>query len=917
MACLTAADTNQALSVLRTEEAVARRIEALRDLEAASDLLRDPELRAQVAALEAGAPEALARALGAALHRARLQDQVRASSPGGSSMKAELAQQILLDGSADERLRFLEGALDAEAVETLPALIDHLERESDPRVRTLVAKAVGAFGSSVDVEAFKSATRDPETEVRIGAVRGLLYQRHKQALRLLLERLTDSEKGVRDATVEVLASFPMDEIVGTLAGLPEGKGSKLKRGAVRVLRLYPDHPGAAKLLRRYLDSSSALLAAEALVALAAQGDDVALARILELDGRCDAKMQRVLDMAKEAYGAFSEAAVDEFHEETSVVSGVVSMPPLEQAAAPARRAIAEEDDEDDDSGDWEVERPPQRLSTAPDELPASEGVGSDLDSGVVSSVSDTVVEPSHPDIPPVDILATQETMIGPADGPAPPPAAAEPENPWDSIAGPAAAVAAAEQIREEPPAPASAPPAPAADASHEEPTFPIPDGDTPPPARPAPDPVEPTPPPPPQPAPKGWRLAILGALLVGVGGTGWMAYQAGQAQAQVDAQSEELRVEMNRLLQAVRNAEAGKGTPLRADGLEAVAAEALGEDARDPWGNAYRYDPVLRRLISTGPDGLPDGAARYGDTSMAPDDEFRLLDAPPPPLGVSFASATGFVLAALRPGETQVRTFTLGPGEAAPIRPAFTQTMSRVAYLLEASDGAGFEAFFRRRQAGQAVAWDPPEALLPPGWTASELTWARGGEIVLAVAKDRQGTEGLYGVEPGSSPILLSDKLQDATNVRVHPDGKHFLLSAVRPTTTSLDGIRQVVLGMLTGEDLSPGGARFKWGPRGHTGLFTEDRGRILVVGPDPDQASDEALIEYLPANEDQPATSRKLIGGVPHLTCAVMSQDGTMLAYCEGRNVVVMRLSTLEQALVFVVPAAPSAIVWPVPVSL
>jgi hypothetical protein len=409
-------------------------------------------------------------------------------------------------------------------------------------------------------------------------------------------------------------------------------------------------------------------------------------------------------------------------------------------------------------------------------------------------------------------------------------------------------------------------------------------------------------------------MGILVTLLLGVGGTGWMAYRAGVAKGQVDAQGEELRVEMNRLLQAVRNAEAEKGRQFRAHEVDAVAAQALGESPRDPWGNPYRYDPVLRRLMSTGPDGLLDGAARMGQDDLVSDDRVRYLEEPPPALGVSFAGAEGFVYAAVRPGETDIRKIRLSDDETYPIRPAFTQTASRVAYLLEHPDGGGFEAFFRRRKAGQNLAWDPPEPLLPPGWTASELVWARQDAIVLALARSSDGVEGVYGVEPGSQPILLSMKLKDAINLRIHPDGKHFLVSAMRPSPRSLDGFRHVVLGVLTGESLSPGAARFKWGPQGHTALFTEDRGRLLIVGPDPDSPSDDALLEYVPPSDDGPSSLRKILGGTHTLSCAVLSTDMDLLVYSEGKNVVLVRLSTLDQVSIFVGPAAPSALIWGVP---
>lgn len=286
------------------------RIQALSQLEGETRCFRDRAERDRLERLLDHVPEDLEQAVLRTLvriHRTDYRQSVAAGTWPDSSQKVALARQMLEDQDPASRLQLVEASLQNEAFETFPVLLERFETEPDPVVRGALAKALGVLGSRKIVPVLKKASRSRSPETRKGALEGLTFQYGKERTRLILERLLDPEVEIRDEALRCLGLMPLGEILEVLESIPPGRGGKLRRASVRYLALHPEDLRCREMLQGYMHSSTPLVSAEALLALARLGDDAALGRIVDLDGKCDRKMQKVLDLAKRAYDDAMEA----------------------------------------------------------------------------------------------------------------------------------------------------------------------------------------------------------------------------------------------------------------------------------------------------------------------------------------------------------------------------------------------------------------------------------------------------------------------------------------------------------------------------------------------------------------------------------------------------------------------------------
>lgn len=870
---------------LASEGPVAARIEALRDLEKAQGPRGVAEFVARLEGISSGWTGPLAEAAGRVLARARR----RQHRGAGAEEKLDLARQILSEADARGRLQFVTASLEGEAFETAPALAAQLLLEAAPEVQAALAKALGPLGDKAALPALKHASRATETAVRLAAVEALAYHRGREPMRLLLERLTDREATVRALALRCLLSLPRDEVVGILESIPSGKGAKLQRASIGYLREQDESPRARDLLRAWSAGESSLVVAEALLALAHLGDDTALARIMELDGRCEAPMQKVLEMAKAAYGK----AVEE--ESRSVGQALSSRsdsmgPELDDAliggtAAPSRPEGFEGLEE-------EVWRPP--------------GTQAPIELGPAPLAQDETVVATAPEDP----LGFQDTILDESGGPAtaseptPEPApeggAEDPGNPWDSIAqAPGQAVVDF-----------SAPPVPP-DATPATPTPAVRKADS-----------EGAPAPAPALAPaaaaaaagrtRGFRLFLLFLLLAGLGLTGSFAYRARVAARRVHDLEGQLLADFDTLVRAVESHDDGTGRRLASADLSPLVPDLLPALPRDPWGGSYHYDPVLRRLVSPGPDGTLAPPPAFGDPPGSVDDRLRLLGEPLPPVAASFQSPLGFRLASLVPGTMESREVVFEETEGAPLKPQLAPGGTRIAYLHFDRGSGLFLARRRRLQVGSRTQWDPPVALLPDGWDCSSLRWFPDGEGLVAVATPPGGREGLYGVVPEKAPVLLSSRIYEPSAPSIHPDGRRLLLSARHP-----DGERHVLMGLLPEGRFVADGIRARWGPRGDLPLFGHAKGSLIYLGEDPRVPGRNALLEWHdvqePSGEYQGEASGAVIHSSPDpLTCPVLAPGGDYLAFCVGERLLLLDLESRAAVVIFRAPRPIVGLTWP-----
>lgn len=842
-------DPGHLWEVAESDAPVASRVRALAALEGA--LLSEPgRYKDRVEALSRDSRLPMARAAGAMLWkvRRRLHQQELAASGGQiDTDRLEMTEAMFDELGASTRAELAASAIEVAYFEAAGILATQLSQEEAPRIQGVLARAIGILGDEKLLPVLKQASRHDEAEVRMGALEGLFHQSGLQRTRLILERLPDSEARVAELARDLLEACAVDEVLTILEGIPLGKAPGIRRAAIPYLLALPDRRARA-LLVQYFDDGDRKLRAEAVLGLAKRGAPEAEAGIATLRAAGDAKLKKVADLAEREW----KAATPE--------------DPLPEPAAPAAPPPAQ--------AAPVAATPPQD-----DAAVAETGPGS----GVQPETIDSRVFASHP--PPEDELESfvnQDTMIGtapasaaptredppepgasPPEPPQPPEAEATPDVPAASVEAPgpqAEAAAPAGPVTSEPAAPQAPPtPTPAAEQPAAE-VAPSPDSPAPPPAGPAPDLAavvaasSPTPAraparrdPAPPPAPRGMsrRALGLGLFLVAImSGRAALWYQEYQARQKIDPVAQQLKRDFNQVLFAVESHEQETGRRLWSTRLDSLVPDRFEEVPGDPWGNHYRWDPVLRRVISLGPDGIADQGARVSDVGIEPNDRIRFAEKIPSPMAVSYRNGGRHEVALLIPGTADVHPFRIEGATAAPIMPRILPSGAKLAYLFNDPKTGALRAEWRRARAGISGQWEAPVPLLPPEWEARGLTWIPDGSglVVLAtppVEATNGGQVGLY-LAGGAweEPVLLGEGLRAPASPRVSDDGARVCFSAVDERGTRRIG----VLGLPT-EGRAPG-ATVRWGPIGEHPLFGPGGKSIWFVRNREDEGAFGALDE-------------------------------------------------------------------------
>jgi HEAT repeat protein len=80
-------------------------------------------------------------------------------------------------------------------------------RDSDTRVRTETAKALGFINDPQAVEPLTVALKDQDVDVRKAAAFALVFTKDVRAVESLIDALSDGERGVQEAAAEALSSI--------------------------------------------------------------------------------------------------------------------------------------------------------------------------------------------------------------------------------------------------------------------------------------------------------------------------------------------------------------------------------------------------------------------------------------------------------------------------------------------------------------------------------------------------------------------------------------------------------------------------------------------------------------------------------------------------------------------------------------
>lgn len=211
--------------------------------------------------------------------------------------RADLALRALKDPGASTRLDFLEKAGREEIFDAAPVLANRLLLETDERTAGRMAEILGMLGRSSHVVALKRAARHDSPVVRRGAVLGLGHQVGRERTQLLVERLGDKERDVREAARRELEETPREEILDLVDKIPPGKVPEVKCEVMRLLGDDLPHPRVVRLMQRYLGEPEPRVYSEALLALIQIGDETAKRRLENLRGLDDPRIQKVVAMA--------------------------------------------------------------------------------------------------------------------------------------------------------------------------------------------------------------------------------------------------------------------------------------------------------------------------------------------------------------------------------------------------------------------------------------------------------------------------------------------------------------------------------------------------------------------------------------------------------------------------------------------
>lgn len=217
-----------------------------------------------------------------------------------STGKTDLAKQALRDPSAVVRYDFLVQVEEEELFEVAPVLGNQLLREKEPKLLALLARILGRLGTERYMLPLKRVSRHEDARVRLGAIEGMAYQVGPERNQVLIERLGDPDKAIREQARRILAATPIREILDVVERIPPGRMSQVRRRVVPLFFQDLENRRVRTYLYALLLDSDPQVSSEALLALARIGDPRAEARMADLAADPDPRIQQVLRMARAA-----------------------------------------------------------------------------------------------------------------------------------------------------------------------------------------------------------------------------------------------------------------------------------------------------------------------------------------------------------------------------------------------------------------------------------------------------------------------------------------------------------------------------------------------------------------------------------------------------------------------------------------
>lgn len=307
------ADAKALWNTLESSESLQERLEALSGLEVYLTP-HDEEAIQRLGKIKLFSPgplgEAIVRCL-VRMRRKRFFSDVLSSSATldefRSTGKTDLAKEALRDPSAIVRYDFLIQVEEDELFEVAPILGNQLLREREPKLLALLARILGRLGTERYMIPLKRTSRHEDPRVRLGAVEGMAFQCGRERNQVLVERLGDPDRNVRDRVQKILQATPVRDILDIVERIPSGRMPQVRRRVVPLLAQDIGNRRVRTYLYQLLTDPEPAVSSEALLALARIGDPRAEARIMALEGDPDPRIRQVLQMAR---SAMAKAAVE-------------------------------------------------------------------------------------------------------------------------------------------------------------------------------------------------------------------------------------------------------------------------------------------------------------------------------------------------------------------------------------------------------------------------------------------------------------------------------------------------------------------------------------------------------------------------------------------------------------------------------
>ncbi len=861
-----------------------------------------------------------------------------------AALRMELTESLVRQSDATSSVQLAEMALANHSFEAAPVLAYRLEIETDGPTRTILLQAIGALGGLDFLPILKVASRSTSEADRRGAIEGLAYLPGKEALRLLVERVGDKVASIRDRVLEILATVPPDPVLALATAIPQGRATGIRRGMVRWLagRQLVE---AEDLLVHWIGDPDPLVAGEVLLALADRRHPAARDRMTFLAGSDDPKVRRLLHLAqKRFHKAGGEGGTD-----SGMASGVRGTEARDPVSSPGESSSgvggwggSEADPEEPArSGPPRDPRPPaSSLPGRPDELPSwaperpAEAVWPDPESQVPPA-------PSEPARRQGDerSLETRDTVVGPAPAPAPAELPSEeiearPDGGpagRSSPPGPAATAPGASDWRE--PAPLLPRPDPRAGVGGGQLDIPAVASGPAPSSEPAPGsrdepgpeatpggPRVPSPPlpraAPPRTGQVSWfRVGLLLGLLFALGATFRHYAAARRLEVTTDERRARLAQDFETLSKALVASEEGLATRFVEEDFQSLVPQFLPQVPMDPWGRRYRFEPVLRRVFSPGPDGLVDPPAPFVIRGSPPDDRFQFVDRSPSVMAVTFLDQEKERVVVVLPGTPELRLWTTPGSSRSPLQPIATSSGSRLAYRWHDPERNAFGAEVRRQEVVGGRDWEDPRPLAPPGFTIRTLAWMPDGSGLVAVGGPPEDGEGLWILEADAAPrpILTVEDLREPEGPSVSADGKRIAISA-----KDRKGTRRIAVVDLESPD-GLGRNAVVWGPEGRAPAYSPVGETVWYLGPAAEGsvvAGTRSVRVWAGARSGDPRSQIRYTAE-EELILLVASEPDRRLALATRSRVGVLLPKTGAVTWVFEAPGVVSGVAWPFPARL